>query len=212
MALDLLSGEMVPCRCLANSCPFCGPLNARMVGGAIAMAEPERWGMLTQVGNNWQETRHRMKNLTYRLRAEAGKPFEWCWHIEPNPAGTGHHCHYWQHGRYVPQTLLSATASALGMGEVCTIQRWRPSKKAITYGLKLAGVTYGLKLAEAEESLEGYLEANGNRLVHASRGFWKDQDGERVGQREAMKAWAKRNGEVEREWVVIRKTAVGEVG
>lgn len=210
--LNVVTGQIAPARCLANTCPHCGPFNARLIGGAITLAEPERWGTLTLVGNDWQLVRARMKKLTYRLRSALGEPFEWCWHIEPNPKGTGQHCHYWQRGQYIPQRLLSSACEEVGMGRVCDVQRWRPSQKAITYGVKLAGIAYGLKMAEAEESMREYLRANGDRLVHASRGFWRDQDGERVGQREAMAAWRSGNGEAaEGEWQLVRKTAVGMV-
>jgi len=153
-----------------------------------------------------------MKLLGHRLRKSVG-PFEWCWHVEPNPKGTGHHVHAWQRGSYIPQRTLSALAAGEGMGRVCDVRRWRPSTRATMYGVKLAGVGYGLKLAEARESLELYLGCNGGRLVHASRGFWLDREGQHCGQREAMDAWAKRAEESGRgEWQLVRRSVVGVAG
>jgi hypothetical protein len=145
-----------------------------------------------------------MKRVAYDVR-HAGVGLSWCWHVEPNPGGTGHHVHYFQRGDFVPQQLLSHIADRRGMGAVATVQRWRPSKRATTYGVKLAGVSYGLKLAEAEASMDVYLWANGGRLVHASRGFWRDREGATVGQREAMRSWVKRPGDDEHEWVMVRR-------
>ena len=202
------TGEIRPARCRANTCPWCGPVNAALVGGAITLADPERWGTLTLVGDDWQLVRARMRRLTYRLRSSLGGSFEWCWHVEPNPKGTGHHVHFWQRGVYVPQRLLSDLCRSEGMGRVCEVKRWRPSTRATVYGVKLAGVGYGLKLADAEESMRGYLDINGNRLVHASRGFWRDRSGEHVGQREAMASWVKRADESETgDWEMVRKSA-----
>jgi hypothetical protein len=162
--------------------------------------------MLTQVGNDFPTVRARMKRATYDLRG-MGVELAWCWQVEPNPAGTGHHVHYWQRGSFVPQHLLSKVAVRRGMGRVATVQRWRPTQAATTYGVKLAGVRYGLKLAEESDTMSGYLAANGGRLVHASRGFWRNREGEHVGQREAMKSWGQRPEESGEEWVLIRRVA-----
>jgi hypothetical protein len=204
--LNTQTGQIVPASCRANSCWFCGPNNARRVGGAITLAGPERWGMLTQVGQDFPTVRARMNRLRYEIRRQVDD-FGWCWHVEPNPAGTGHHVHYWQRGDYVPQRLLSTLADGGGMGRVATVKQWRPTKGATTYGVKLAGVRYGLKLAEESDTMSGYLSANGGRMVHASRGFWRNRAGEQVGQREAMKSWAQRPEESGEEWVLIRRVA-----
>jgi hypothetical protein len=204
--LNTGTGQIAPASCRANSCGHCGPNNARRVGGAITLAGPQRWGMLTQVGEDWQTIRPRMKRLRYSLQ-KCGIEHAWCWHVEPNPAGTGHHVHYFQRGAFVPQSLLSELADREGMGRVATVQRWRPTQAATTYGVKLAGVRYGLKLAEESDTMSGYLAANGGRLVHASRGFWRNREGEHVGQREAMKSWAQKPEESGEEWVLIRRVA-----
>ncbi len=204
--LNTGTGEVVPASCGANTCWWCGPVNARRVGGAITLAGPERWGMLTQVGDDWQTVRARFKRLTYDLRA-SGVQLAWCWHVEPNPAGTGHHVHYFQRGDFVPQRLLSNLADRRGMGRVATVKRWRPTEAATTYGVKLAGASYGLKLAGKVETMDGYLAANGGRMVHASRGFWRNREGEQVGQREAMRSWATRESDSDDVWVLIRRVA-----
>lgn len=201
---NLDTGEIRAARCRANFCPFCGPVNAGLVGGAITLAGVERMGTLTQVGDDWQTVRARVKRLAYDLRHDTGRALDWAWHVEPNPRGTGHHVHFFQRGDFLPQQELSRRADQRGMGRVADIRRWE-TKGRSGYGLKLAGIGYGLKLAEAESTMGTYLRANGGRLVHSTRGFWRDNDGQAVGQREAMVSWAKRAGsDDDGQWQLVR--------
>jgi hypothetical protein len=208
--LNVSTGEVFPARCKANFCGWCGPLNASLLGGAIALARPERAILLTDVGNDWQTVREGMKQIAYRVRRDTGASLNWCWHVEPNPKGTGQHAHAWQWGDFLPQRALSAAAGSVGMGKVAFVNRVKSKPgQAMGYGMKLAGVAYGLKLAQAEATMKVYREANGNRLVHASRGFWRGEDGKPyAGQREAMSAWASRNrtaSDNQGEWVLVRE-------
>lgn len=197
---------MAPASCRANTCGYCGPANARLVGGAIALAFPERFGTLTQVGGDWQTIRARMKRVRYDLEQAVGE-CSWCWHVEPNPRGTGNHVHFWQRGAYLPQAVLSAVADRRGCGKVADIRRWRPTVRGgVTYGVKMAGVSYGLKMAEASASQLAYLQANGGRLVHASRNFYRDCVGRPCGQRAGMAAWSAETGDSWGDrWVLARE-------
>lgn len=184
------SGLVVPASCKANTCPHCGPLNARAVAGAVALASPERFGTLTMAGDTWQVVRGRLKRLQHRIRASVPES-RWCWHVEPNPAGTGQHVHFWQRGGFIPQQALTNLAKREGMGGVTDIRRWKLKPgTAVGYGVKLTGVFYGLKTSEAEGGMSTYLAANGGRLVHASRGWWRDRQGVTCTQRAAMRSWA----------------------
>lgn len=187
--MNIDTGQCVPARCLANTCDHCGPANARLVGGAVTLANVTRFGTLTQVGEDWPTVRARMNRVAYDVRKLTGES-SWCWHVEPNPRGTGHHVHFWQRGRFVPQASLSRIAARRGCGPVADIRAWRTAPAtAVKYGVKLAGVKYGVKGAADHRTMQGYLQANGGRLVHASRGFWRDRDGEPCGQRAAMRSW-----------------------
>jgi hypothetical protein len=153
--------------------------------------------------------------MTHRLRRDLGRALNWCWHVEPNPKGTGQHIHGWQWGDFIPQRALSAAAGSVGMGRVVYVNRVKAKPgQSLDYGMKLAGVAYGLKLAQAEATMKVYREANGNRLVHASRGFWRGEDGKPyAGQREAMSAWASRNrsaSDDQAEWVLVREEQLAE--
>jgi hypothetical protein len=204
------TGETFPARCGANSCSWCLPLNARERGWAIAYAVPERSVLLTQVGDSWQTVRMRMGRLRHELEKELGH-VEWVWHVEPNPRGTGHHVHAWQHGDFLPQRDLSRMARRRGMGEVVRISRVRSPLGlggSLSYGMKLAGLDYGMKTVSGlGEQAAIYLEANGKRLHHHSRGFWRHPTGEQIkGVKNAVKAAreARRHGDAG-QWVIERE-------
>lgn len=199
-----------PARCKANSCAYCCPLNAILVGGAIALARPQRAIRFSLVGDEWQLVRQRMFRLRNEIKA-AGFGCHWAWHCEPNPKGTGHHVHAWQRGDFIPQARLQELCERRGMG-FPYIERLKASIEdgdSVKYGMKMAtGLGYGMKLSEARETAATYLRANGGRLVHASRGFWQ-VEGEQVGQREAMSAWARLHGQnLGGSWEMVREEHV----
>lgn len=207
---NLVTGEVVPARCESNRCAYCLPRNARRRGLAIGYACPERAITLTQVGDDPDVVRARMKRVRYDLVQAVGR-FEWVWHVEPNPRGTGHHVHAWQHGDFVPQKTLSAIAQRRGMGEVAWIERVRASSAAGGYGMKLAGIDYGMKAvtAELDEAATVYLQANKGRLHHQSRGYWRHPNGESIeGVKAAVRAAEAAVGRPRPdEWVMEREAA-----
>ncbi len=175
--LNTGTGEVVPAACKASFCGFCGPRNAYKVGLAIGLADPERHGRFSLVGDSWEVVRGRMARVKHGLGV-LGYRFEWVWTVEANPRGTGHHAHFWQHGDYVPQPALQGVAAREGMGYpwIGRFQANRPSDgaqgpSAVTYGMK--GVGYGLKGAAAVSGLPEHLRLNGGRLQHHSRGFFR---------------------------------------
>jgi len=146
---------------------------------AIGLVEPERFVRFSLVGDDWQTIRRRVRAVAFDLRHEG---FSWncCWHVERNPRGTGHHVHAFQWGDFVSQRKLQTVCMAQGMGYP-DIRKWEQvGTRGAMYGLKHA-VGYGLKGASRKEGLEQYLAANGGRLVHASRGFWREgRDGPHI--------------------------------
>lgn len=201
---NLDTGEVRPDRCKRNGCAYCCSINAWRRAMAITYANPERYIVLTQVGPTWEQRRSRVKDVTRDLRHQLGKKLQWCWTVEPNPKGTGYHLNAYQYGDFIPQAELSRIATRRGMGEVTHIQRIRHSGRAAGYGLKLAGApSYGLKEAEALETAERYLAANGGRLTHQTRGFWRHPHGETIDRvRDAEKyALAAHFGAPDGEWV-----------
>ena len=154
-------------------CPVCGPVEAFKLASAIALGEPERLVTLTRVGDTWAERRARMKRLRHDLVQELGA-VEWAWSVEPNPRGTGHHVHAVQWGDFLPQRRLSQMADRRGMGRVVDVRALDRHAGSSLYLVKMAADAYGLKQATSATDREAFIDANGGRLLHTSRGFWRD--------------------------------------
>jgi hypothetical protein len=195
--VDRGTGEIRPARCGRNRCSVCGPINAWLIGQAIGQAKPERMIRLSLVGDDWSVIRPRVFRFRYEIVQSGYRNFHWVWSIEPNPKGTGHHLHGYQRGEFVPQRVVCRVADSVGMGANSDIRKWRPrGDGSVTYNSKLAlGSTYGMKLVERSESLNRYLDCNGGRLVHASRGFWLDASGKPTTQKGAIESWRNARGE-----------------
>ncbi len=114
---------------------------------------------------------------------------------DQNPAGTGHHIHAWQWGDPLDQGLLRDAALSAGMGDFAEVHpRRAPAGAALTYGMKtvIDGSPVGTELPDATWD---YLRLNGGRLLHATRGFWRDETGQQLGEvRDALRAVARLNG------------------
>jgi hypothetical protein len=180
------TGAIVPARCARLGCWYCVIVQARRRSLAISYSRPERAVLLTDVGGTWPEIAPRMKRIRYDIAEATGRPFEWVWHVEPNPSGDGrHHVHAWSHGAFVPQKMLARIADRRGVGGVAFINRIRSAVGASQYGLK--GLGYGLKSVTEQNHVRSaaYLVANGRRLTHQSRGYWRDAEGARLGARAA---------------------------
>ena len=198
--VDGLTGEKLPAGCGAASCKACGCWAATRTAGAIGLANPERLVRLSLVGNDWQTRRARFRRATYELRCLLGPDLHWAYCVERNPRLTGFHAHCWHRGRFIPQRLLVEVCDSVGMGRNCDIRRWEPRGELSTaYGIK--GLMYGLKGLKAGGQ-EQYLEENGGRLVHASRGYWLDGEGKPCGLGEARRAWGRLRTCEERAWKV----------
>jgi hypothetical protein len=201
--VNTATGEVRPARCRRLRCPYCIRVEAQGVSLAIALARPERAVRFSLVGDTWQERRSRLYRVRWFIR-DAGYRWEDCVHFEPNPRGTGHHAHLWQWGDYVPQHELQTLTKRAGMG-IPYIQRIRSAAAFSHYGLK--GVRYGLKGVDGGPEI--YLQANGGRLVHASREFWRDASGRRISRVRGAVREARRlaYGEAEGRWLLQREVA-----
>ena len=141
------------------------------------------------VGEDFQQIRGRMNRLR-ELTRKNGVVFEWVWHVEPNPAGTGAHVHAWLRTEAcLDQGLLSVPAQRAGMGTELDVSLTRTP---MGYdGSELRGAdtaSYSMKTAMGDKQSDRlsddqkvYLGLNGGRLSHASRGFWVDEHGVRIG-------------------------------
>lgn len=160
-------------RCRRNGCPYCVRVNASRRALAIAWAEPERALTVTGLGDGaddpWPHIRLQMKRIRDYAARAGSEMGEWVWHVERNPAGTGHHAHVWQSGGKVDIDALRAASRRAGAGSWLHVSRIRSSAGAAQYGLK--GLGYGMK--GVTDSGSDYLALNGSRLTHQSRGFFR---------------------------------------
>ena len=107
-------------------------------------------------------------------------PLEYAWHIERDPASTGHHIHMWAHGTSISKSTIAAAAETAGMGIVCDLRPVTPSGDprvpTLAYGMKSCEPPDG-EVTELWPEADLYLTANGGHLVHVTRNFWRDQLG-----------------------------------
>lgn len=201
-----LTGVMIPARCRRLACAYCVHGNARQRARAIAHSKPERAILLTQGGEDWQTVRLRAKQFKFDLQKRLGEPFEWVFHVEPNPSHDGqHHLHAWQRGAFIPQKILSAVADSAGFGPFARINKIRAVGNAASYGLK--GLGYGLKGALAVETQSEYLIANGKRLTHQSPAFFLGDGGKPAPVRDSERAAASTGREEIGTWHLVSATA-----
>ena len=195
------SGAVIPARCGSNGCEDCAPVNAVVAARAIHHARPERLITLTGVGYPWARAQRQMQSLRQRLRRR-GLEVEWCWTVEANPRETGHHLHAAQHGSFIPQAMLSESAASVGMGEVAWIERARTGPQGAHYGLK--GALYPMKGAsDPGAALWSFLDVNGGRLHHHTRGFFRDGPGGKMLTAVEARRRAMPRGEDEGPWRLL---------
>lgn len=171
--------------CLRSTCPVCIRTVALRAGRAIALAAPDTGYRLSLVGNTWPEIRTRMTQVVRRLRS-GSRTFQHVWHVEANPGGTGYHIHGWSWGQCPSPELLREAAVAAGMGRSVWLGAWTtPANEhpAIAYGMK-AVLSEPLDTKELGPATRQFKELNGGRLLHASRGFYRDgADGKSIARR-----------------------------
>ena len=170
------TGLMLPAGRYSQRCPVCVQTVARRYAAAIGMARPDQHLLLTDVGDTWPEIRARVNYLRRDLKRR-GYELQDAYHVEPFASGLGCHVHMWVWG---PSRLASddARAAALraGMGrETHVSDRRSPAGAPLAYGLKM--VLEGPPGPELREAARLYLTLNGGRLVHPTRGFWRDGSG-----------------------------------
>ena len=187
MLLNLETGVLVPAACHRLSCPVCIVILALRLGAAIGMARPDQHVLLTQAGSDWPTTRRRVNLFRQNLR-RLGVQSEDVFHVEPNPRATGTHVHMWRWGDPLDSQHAADAASRAGMGSFTSVTtRNQPPGESLAYGLKSV-IDQGPAVGSLPPESQRYLAANGNRLCHATRAFWRDERGQRLaGVREATR-------------------------
>lgn len=164
--------------CMKASCWVCVKQVALDAAAGIGLAQPEHAVRLSLVGEDPTQISGRVNKLREALRA-GGQLWQDAYHVHRNPAGTGMHVHLWGWGRGLHGGEVCSIAQGLGMGlDVDLRPAFVPAPNPgqpprITYGMRACidrpvGVT-----AMWPEAAE-YLAVNGGKVVHATRGFWRD--------------------------------------
>lgn len=154
-----------PSRC--RRCIPCTRNQALGLTHAIALARPEWFVTLPALSD--EPVRQTMQRIARALRREG--PMEWAWHVERHAASNGSHVHAWLHSSSLAPSDIRTIASAALGGRITFVVRAEPLTKS--YGFK------EVLWADDRAALQ-YLAANGGTLLHTSRGFWRDVNGQRL--------------------------------
>lgn len=143
------------------------------------MAQPQQALTLTGLPRVWQQAQKLMGRFR-RALTRRGLRGEYAFHLEPNPSDDrGAHCHAWWRGERLSQSVLSEVAQVSGMGSVA----FEKQAEIASLDYAVATVDYGMKsvLRDRPEHPDAmwpaaatFLELNGDKLVHATNGFWRD--------------------------------------
>lgn len=183
-----VTGQMLPAGCGRVRCPECVALHTRRLRRAMERAQPEQLVTLTRVGDDWQGIRRRVARVRYRVVRATGESLDWAWTVEANPRGTGHHVHAAKRGRFLPHAVLAGACAREGAGFP-----WLSPARDVG-----APERYLTKyLAKGGLDWAAFLALNGSRLVHVSRGFWRDDAGDACTWREARRG--------DGTWIRVRK-------
>jgi hypothetical protein len=186
-----------------------------MIAWAQARSEPERIFRLSNVPTDWDQARRRIKQVRERLTDLGYRQNEWAFSLEPNPSGEDKaHAHGVQHGTFIPQPVLQEVCHANGLG-IPYIAAIKSAPAGTAYGVKAAGAAfYGVKSAkdarEHQDAYERFLDLNGGRISHHTRGFYRLPNGEQVTQGEAIRhlvdqVQTDRQGQEQDVWQVVGK-------
>jgi len=121
--LNQETGERRSFRCKSWTCPDHRKTLAWAWAFKVARARPERMVTLTNVPKDQARARKAFSHLVRDLRDREGIPFEYVRFFEVGSRTGMYHYHLGQRGDFVPVRLLSARASANGLGRVVDIRR-----------------------------------------------------------------------------------------
>lgn len=165
-------------RCEKNSCPVCVVLNGQRIAGAIMLAEPSWWFCLTLVGDSAPLIHKRVATFIHYSRRQIPSLLA-CWAAEANPEQTGCHVHGYLHAapdeRRICRNSFEDPVSRAGVGRHWEIGPVRNPSGVDYFGYLMKSLVGGDYMAERFLDLNG--SAQRLRLIHSSRGFWRDGTG-----------------------------------
>ncbi len=173
-----MTGESLKARCGRNICGYCGPWKAKQIADAVGVSRPTRAILITRPGANSQQIGARIHRVVSEIRGK-GHHFEYAFVIEHDRAGQPH-VHMAQHGDAFPDELFRSLFRRQGTGRVS----WQHVRSPEGFGLylmkrPLEGLV--MSVAEAEALMREFLDMTGQRMIHGSPGFWRDEHGQAQG-------------------------------
>lgn len=182
--VNLFTGELTPKSCYRLVCPVCVVIRAQRVGRAIGMARPTHATALTLLGRNWDSARCHLQSF-FRVARRSEPQLQYAYHMEVAEGATEVHAHVWLHSISGGDVWLDVAKATAGIGDFGELQGIHaPMGLPLTYGMK--------EVVEGDVRARRFLELNGHRLVHASRGFWRDHRGLPVGGQKSAETLASR--------------------
>lgn len=161
-----------PASCDAYRCTVCGPrkamTSAALAAWSIRHADRARFVTLTLAPEDWQQRRQKMRDLR-RLLQRRGYEWECAWSTEKGSRTGMVHVHGLQHGSYVPGAVLNQVWGA--RTNIKAVETGGVARYVTKDALRVAGYTVKGSTAEAGEGYQDYLDFNGGRPMHWSRGF-----------------------------------------
>ena len=171
----------IPLTCDAYRCADCGPRKAFraavIASWAIRESEPYcdrrgrelrgRFLTLTNAPEDWQARRGQVRDLRRRLVSD-GYRVEWAWTTEKGKRNGMVHVHLLQHGDFIPQGDLEAAWGGRRV-DIRAIDGGNVSSYVTKDALAVAG--YVVKGRTAHFGMGPFLDLNGGRAMHWSRGF-----------------------------------------
>jgi hypothetical protein len=169
--VNLDTGQVLPASCQRVSCLWCGARLAQLVAGALQLVQPSVMVTITWVGEDWPEA-HTHVNRVHDYLARGDESVSWGWVVERDDNDRGqHHVHAWAHDPISRSTLESSCKRA-GVGSVhVSSSTPGPRTAPIRYAFKFLRYVQGS--GESQRGLIAHLAANGRRLFHNSRRFWR---------------------------------------
>ncbi len=164
-------------RCESNDCAGCRVINVHRIAGAISLASPTYWLSLTHVGEDPATITRRLCNFRAYV-AEVVPGYEHAWAAEENLRQTVIHTHGYAHTgsriTEIPEHVITEQALRAGLG-------WRTRIGRIEPGTSIEWFKYPMECALDPERVDRFWALNStgarHRLIHASRGFWRNGPG-----------------------------------
>lgn len=172
MAYNRWTKTLYPRPCGGTNCPVCGPSKGRGAAKALWLANPSHAIGFTQVGSTWTTTGRQIRKAFAYVR-EHIPTLRWAYSLEDNPMGTGSHAHgyiYWS-GNDIPLSTLRRWfmegACRAHLGQEVFVD-------ALDDESRVRFHAYPMKSLADPDRRGGFLDLNGQHIIHTSKGFWRD--------------------------------------